>query len=49
MHDTQTHHGYILHHGTVVKKHDNETEDCKIVMGDGAETSLDWVLVFMKH
>ena len=43
MHDIQIHHGYILHCGTVLKKHDGETGDCKIVMGDGAETCLDWV------
>ena len=50
MHDTQTHHGYILHCGTVLRKHGSETGDCKIVMGDGAESSLDWVFyVSMKR
>ena len=45
MHDTQTHHGYILHHGTVLNKHEGETGASGIVMGDGAETNLDWVIL----
>ena len=43
VYDTQIHHGYILHHGTVLRKDGSEAEHCGIVMGDGAETSLDWV------
>ena len=43
VHDTQTHHDYVLHHGTVLYKNEDESEECRIVLGDGAETDLDWV------